>query len=106
MAKAKTDKLYKDWQIDDIIAWCQANNQIEWLKTTAAKTVKRDIYPKVPNISKTGKHTMVQDKNAKPIGSETTPITFVELKKEFIETFFEKKEKEKKVSMYDRIANL
>lgn len=99
-------KAYKDWKIDDIIAWCQANNQVEWLKTTAAKQIKRDIYPKVEHISKSGRHTFVMDKNAAPIGTETTAITFVELKKEFIETFFEKKEKPKAVTMYDRIAAL
>ena len=106
MAKEKAPKAYKDWQIEDIIAWCQANNQVEWLKTTAAKNIKRNIYPKVPHVSKTGKHTMVQDKKAEPIGTETTPITFVELKREFVATFFEKKEKAKKTSMYDIIKGL
>lgn len=99
-------KDYRDWNIDDIIAWCQANGQVEWLKTTAAKKIKRNIYPMIDNVSKTGKHTKKQDKTAKPIGTETTPITFVELKKEFISAFFEKEEKTKKPTMYDRIASL
>lgn len=99
-------KAYKDWKLPDIIAWCQANGQVEWLKTTAAKTIKRPIYPKVPNISKTGKKTMVQDKKAEPIGYEETPITFVEIKREFIDAFIGRKEKEKKASMYDIIKGL
>lgn len=99
-------KDYRDWNIDDIIAWCQANNQVAWLKTTAAKKVKRNIYPKVDNISKSGKHTKKQDKTQKPIGTETTPITFVELKREFIATFFEKEVKVKEPTMYDKIASL
>lgn len=106
MAKAKTDKLYKDWKIDDIIAWCQANEQVDWLKTIMAKTIKHPVYPKIAHVSKTGKNTMIQDKNAEPIGYKEKPITFVEVKKEFIATFFEKKEKVKKVNMYDRIKNL
>ena len=99
-------KAYTKWQIEDIIAWCQANDKVEWLKTTAAKTVKRPIYPKVAHISKKGKNTMVYDKTQKPIGYEEKPITFVELKAEFIETFFEKEEKAKKPTMYDIIAGL
>jgi hypothetical protein len=106
MAKAKQTRAYKDWKIEDIIAWCQANGQVDWLKTVAAKQVKRPVYPTVENISKTGKRTKKQDKSAEPIGYVESAITFVELKKEFIETFFEVKEKESKPSMYDIIKNL
>lgn len=100
------EKQFKDWKLDDVIAWCQANNKVDWLKTTAAKTVKRPVYPKVDNLSKSGKHTQKQDKKQEPIGYEESPITFVELKAEFLATFFEKTPKEKKPSMYDRIAAL
>ena len=101
-----TEKNFADWKLADIIAWCQANNKVDWLKTTAAKTIKRPIYPKVDNVSETGKRTKKQDKSAKPIGYEETPISFVELKSEFLATFFEQKPKAKKPSMYDIIANL
>lgn len=106
MEKVKQEKAYKDWQIEDIIAWCQANDQVAWLKTTAAKKIKHPIYPKIANVSKTGKNTHKMDKTQEPIGYEESAITFVELKREFINTFFEKKEKEEKLSMYDIIANL
>lgn len=106
MEKVKQEKDYRDWLIDDIIAWCQANDQVAWLKTTAAKKIKHPIYPKVANISKTGKKTHKMDKTKEPIGYEESAITFVELKREFINTFFEKKEDEKKPSMYDIIAAL
>ena len=29
---------FKTMSIDDIIAWCKANGQVEWLKAEAAKT--------------------------------------------------------------------
>lgn len=106
MAKQKSTKAYKDWKEPDIIAWCQANNQVDWLKTTAKKTIKHPVYPMVENISKTGKHTKKQDKTAEPIGYVEKKITFVELKKEFVSTFFETAEPKKKESFYDRIANL
>lgn len=99
-------KKHTEWKLEDIIAWCQANNQVDWLKTTAKKTVKRAIYPKIENTSATGKKTKKSDKTQEPIGYETTPITFVELKSEFLATFFEKEAKPKKPSMYDVIANL
>ena len=99
-------KAYKDWDMDDIIAWCQANDKVDWLKTTAAKTVKRPIYPKVAHESKTGKKTMVMDKTQEPIGYEESRITYVEIKSEFIDTFIGREKKEKKPSMYDRIAAL
>lgn len=106
MAKQKASKEYKDWKIEDIIAWCQANNQVAWLKTTAAKKIAHPVYPKVENISKTGKKTMVQDKKQAPIGTVEKEITFVELKAEFIATFFEKEEKPASTSFIDRIAAL
>lgn len=99
-------KAYQDWKLEDIIAWCQANDKVSWLKTTAKKTVKRPIYPKVAHTSKSGKNTTKYDKTQAPIGYEETPITFVELKKEFIEAFIGKEEKAKKPSMYDIIKAL
>ena len=100
---------YKEWELPDIIAWCQANNQVEWLQTVAAKKVKKPIYPKIPSLSKTGKHTMVYDKKAEPIGYKETKISFVEIKKAFITQFFPeqlKQEKEKEPNMWDKIAAL
>lgn len=100
------EKAYTKWKIEEIIEWCVANGEVEWLKTTSQKIVNRPIYPKVPNVSKTGKNTMVYDKTQEPIGYEESKISFVELKSEFIATFFESQKKEKKPSMYDLIAAL
>ena len=100
---------FKDLSMDDIIAYCQANNQLEWLKTIANKQITHKIYPKVQHISKTGKKTMVQDKTQPAIGSEKRPITFVELKKAFIDTFHadsKAPKKEKKASFIDKINAL
>ena len=53
---------------------------------------------------------MISDKTAAPIGKETRNITFVELKSEFIATFFpdeiKKGKKEKKETFIDRISAL
>lgn len=96
---------YKDWELDDIINWCQENNQVEWLKATAATTIERKVYPKVESVSKKGKKSWKQDKT-QPYTLENAPITFVELKSEFIKTFIETTPKVKKPTMYDRIAAL
>ena len=101
---------YKDWTLDDIIAWCQANKQVDWLKTVANHKVKRPIYPKIPHISKKGKHTMVYDKTAEPIGYKEDTMSFVEIKKAFIGAFFpeqfKQEEEVKGPNMWDRINSL
>lgn len=96
---------YKDWTLEAIIEWCKAHGEVEWLKATAAKKVERKIFPKVESVSKNGKKSWKQDKSAEPT-IEMLPISFVELKGEFISKFIEKTPKEKKLSMYDIIANL
>lgn len=98
-------KKYADWEIEDIIDYCQKHNEVEWLKTTAAKKVVRPIYPKVESVSKTGKKTWKQDKKQEPIGQKEDKISFVELKSEFME-HFNLVEREEKTSFHDLIANL
>lgn len=76
---------YKDMKIEDIIAWCQENNQVEWLKEVASKTFPTEEEGKVRKIS------------------------FIELKLEFVRKFMPEiapKAQGKKPSMYDLIANL
>lgn len=103
----ENEKKYADWQIEEIIAYCQEHNEVEWLKATASKQIERPIYPKVESVSKTGKKTMRMDKTAKPIGTKMDKISFVELKSEFIEHFKLGEEKEPaKPSFYEIIANL
>lgn len=96
---------YQDWKLEDIIKWCQENNQVEWLKATAAKKVESKTYPRIESVSKTGRKSWKLDKTAAPVITER-PISFVELKKEFISTFIEPDKKSKKLSMYEIIAAL
>lgn len=98
-------KNYKDWQLEDIIEWCKANGQIAWLKAEAAKKVERKVYPRIASVSKNGKRSWKQDKTQAPV-TEYRPISFVELKSNFISTFIDKTPKVEKKSMYDIIAAL
>ena len=76
---------YMKMNLDDVIAWCEENNQVNWLKAEARKT-------------KTGKD-----------GKEKK-ISFIELKRNFALKFMPEivpvAKTEKKPSMYDRIAAL
>jgi len=99
------EKKFLDWKLTDIIEWCQANDQVDWLKAESKKTVKHKIYPKVATVSKKGKKSWKYDKTQQPT-IEEVPISFVELKTNFINTFIETTPKEKKLSMYEIIANL
>ena len=74
---------YKTLKIDDIITWCKANNQVEWLKAEAAKTF--------------------------PTEDGTRAITFIEIKVAFARKFMPEimpEKKEKKPSMFDLINAL
>lgn len=74
---------YKKMTLDDIIAWCKANNQVEWLKATAAKTF--------------------------PTEEGTRKITFIEIKRAFAAMFMPEimpKAEPKQPSMWDRINAL
>ena len=96
---------YLTMKIEDIIKWCQENNQVEWLKKEAAKKVEVKVYPKVKNE----KGKMVQDKTQAPIGTKEVNIPYVELKNNFVNKFMPElapKANAKKPSMYDMIANL
>lgn len=71
---------YKTMNIDDIIDWCEANSQTEWLKKVA---LKEDRNGKKPN--------------------------FFSIKKAFCEKFMPEiipTAKPKAKNMYDRIASL
>ena len=65
--------------VTDIIDWCKANGEVSWLKKTAATEI------------------------------DGRKITFIELKKAFVDKFMPEiapKSKPKQPSMYDRIAAL
>lgn len=75
---------YNTMKIEDIIKWCQDNNEVAWLKETASKTFTNEE------------------------GKERR-ISFIELKIEFVKKFMPEiapKAGPKKPSMYDIIADL
>ena len=95
----------KKMTLEDIIEWCQDNNQVEWLKKTANEKVKKEIYP---TISVNGK--IKEDKSQEPT-IEEKPITFIQLKAKFIDTFMPeikppKQPPKKKPTMWDKINAL
>lgn len=111
---------YEDIKIEDIINWCVANGETEWLKETAQKMTTVKVYPRKkevaldkdgnPIVNKKGKikHVSVADKTKEP-KIEERPISFIQLKVEFVEKFMPElapKAKEKKPTMYDLIAAL
>ena len=94
---------YKSMKIEDIIAWCKANNQVDWLKAEATKKVPCKVYPKVVVDGK-----KVVDKKAEPT-VEMRPITFIQIKNDFVNMFMPEiapKKAPKAATMYDKIAAL
>ena len=80
--------------IDDIIKWCQENNQVAWLKEEAAQVVKVKVYPR-HKIEKTytkkdgttyTRLVSVADKS-QPYTLEEHPITFPQIKSDFANKF-------------------
>ena len=93
---------YKNLDINGIIEWCKENNQVAWLKATASKKVPYKIYPRIKGAD--GKWTT--DKTQEPKIVER-PISFIQIKTEFLEHFgLAAPKKEKEPTMYDIIANL
>lgn len=94
---------YQEMSIDDIIKWCQDNNQVEWLKKKAKEQVDYKIYPKVKGED--GK--MHVDKTQQP-KIEKRPISFIQIKIAFVDEFMPEiaPKRKKKESMYDRIMAL
>ena len=94
---------FKTMKIEDIIKWCQDNNEVEWLKAKAQEKVDFKVYPKKVVDGKT-----ISDKTQEPT-IEKRPITFMQIKLDFVDKFMPEikpKAKEKKPNMYDLIASL
>lgn len=98
---------YKDMDIQDIIKWCKENDQIEWLKEKASDTVACKVYPRIKVMNEAGKMVSVADKSQKP-KTEMRPITFIQIKNDFVEEFMPEllPKKKSKATMYDLIKNL
>lgn len=91
----------KDITIEHIIAYCQEHNEVAWLKETAAKKVEYKVYPRV---KVNGSWTV--DKTQAPT-IKTNPISFIQIKTEFLEKFQLKPAAEpKKPTMHEIIAAL
>lgn len=91
----------KNLTLNDIIKYCQEHNEVAWLKATAAKEVPYKVYPRIKVDGK-----MVVDKSQEP-KVEMRPISFIQLKTEFLTHFkLAAPAQPKKPTMYDIIANL
>lgn len=105
-AEAQTPP-FKKWKAEDLIAWCKAHGQVEWLKEAASKMIEHEVYPKIPATNTNGKIVYKVDKTKEP-KKVVEKITLIELKKEFRVYFFgeETKTKKEKVDWHDLIASL
>lgn len=100
---------YQTMKIEDIIAWCQENKQVDWLKEELNKKVIVSRYSKrVKTTNEKGKTVWVADRNSEKIDSEEK-ITFIQVKKDFCEKFMPEiipAAAEKKPTMYELVAAL
>ena len=94
---------HKYMTIEEIIKYCQDKgpDAVAWLKKTASQEVEYKVYPR---IKVEGKWTT--DKTAEP-KIVKRPISFIQIKSEFLEEFgLAAPKKAKEPTMYDIIANL
>ncbi len=85
----------KSLDTNAIIHWCKENNQLDWLEKKMSETVTREYYGylKAPDPV-TGKMKCVKDEygkriidRSKPPRRKSSPIGFMEIKRDFIEKF-------------------
>ena len=94
--QVEVDVTYKNITFEDILAYCQENNEVEWLKKYAATPIAVLDEEKNP----------VLDEDGNP---KTRPITFIDLKLAFVDKYMKEiapKREPKKPSMFDRIKSL
>lgn len=94
---------YKNMTIDDIIDWCVANGETEWLKRKANEKKACKVYPRKKVDGKS-----VADKTAEP-KIEKRPISFIQLKIDFVDKFMPEiapEKKSKEPTFHDRIKGL
>ena len=103
------EKEFKDIEFIDIYNWCVENNETAWLKAEGEKTTIAKRHTERKQVTnKNGKKVWVADKKSPKVEVEI-PITFVEIKKDFLTKFMPEKlpvAKEKEPTMFDLIAAL
>lgn len=90
----------KEITLDYIIDYCKKNNQAAWYNAQLDKTYPQKVYPRVKKDGKT-----VVDKT-QPYTIEQRPITFIQLKQNFIAAFMPElapKKTEKASKMFSRL---
>lgn len=98
---------YSTMTMEDIIKWCQENKQVKWLKEEAKKQVPYKVYPRIKVTDASGKTVSKADKS-KPYTVEMRPITYIQIKQDFVRKFMPEliPHKDKKPSFYEIIENL
>lgn len=99
---------YQTMKIEDIIKWCEDNNQVDWLIAESEKTIPVKVYPRKKVVNEKGKVVSVADKSQEPT-IEMRKIDFINLKKNFVEKFMQEiapKAKAKEPTMYEKIQAL
>lgn len=98
---------YSTMTMEDIIKWCQENKQIKWLKEEAKKQMPYKVYPRIKVTDASGKTVSKADKS-KPYTVEMRPITYIQIKQDFVRKFMPEliPHKDKKPSFYEIIENL
>lgn len=100
---------YKKMKFEDIVNWCKANGQIEWLKAKVAENMDVPVYPTITYTDEEGNKRRKQDKSATP-KYETRPISYLLVKDAFVTKFMPEIKPQAKPnggkSMRDILANL
>lgn len=85
---------YKECKSEDILNWCEQNNQLDWLDNLANTKTERKRFKKIakldtdgnPVLDEKGKEVLVDDKT-QPYTVEDYP-TALEIRKKFFQKFF------------------
>lgn len=106
MAKIATPNP-KDIDLEFIINWCKANNQVEWLKKENNKQQQVKRYPRKTIIDENGKKVSVVDKTQEPT-IKWEQVSFLTLRNAFIDEFMPeiRPAKKAKKSFHDLIDEL
>ncbi len=116
MTNKEKAEFVKALDLDKIITWCTRNNQLPWLEAKMNETVTREYYGYLKAVDpKDGKLRCVKDENgkriidrSKPPRRKVEPIGFMEIKRDFIDTFMpqmriEKADTAPTLSMKDKL---